>query len=458
MKPVILIVDDQADIRQLLSGVLSDEGYEAIAVETGEQALDKIKTHRPNVVLLDVWLANPRFDGVYFLDLIKQTDPSLPVIMISGHGTVETAVSSLKKGAYDFIEKPFKTDRLLATISRAIEFSVLRKELDHLREVMERPYNLVGISSQTNLLKQTIERASKTNGRILIQGSSGVGKQSIAYLIHDKSARRTKPFVVVSCAHLSAKEFEKKFFGTESCAGVLEIASEGSIYLSDIQDMPWESQLKFLHVLREGKFTRGGGGVILVHARFICGTTQDLEELVKENKFHQDLYYRLNVICMKVPKLSERCEDIPLIAECLIQKVAQSKGEAEKILSQDARIVLQSYDWPGNIRQLHNVVEWLFITYPSEIDITAKMLPPELKFDNQKMISEVFNKEWILSLELKDAREKFEKVYLALHMRRFNGNISRTSRSVGMDRTALHRKIRQLGLIAEEAAEYVESE
>ncbi|HCI48794.1 MAG: hypothetical protein A2977_00970 [Alphaproteobacteria bacterium RIFCSPLOWO2_01_FULL_45_8] len=453
MKPVVLIVDDQVDIRQLLSGVLQDEGYETIAVETGEQALDKIKTHRPSVVLLDVWLANPRFDGVYFLDLIKQIDSSVPVIMISGHGTVETAVSSLKKGAYDFIEKPFKTDRLLATISRAIEFSVLRKELDHLKEIVDKPQDLVGVSSQVNLLRQSIERTAKTNGRVLIQGSAGVGKQSIAHLIHEKSVRANKPFIVVSCAQLSAVDFEAKFLGTERSSGVLETASGGTIYLSDIQDMPMESQLKFLQILREGKFTRGGGGVVVTQTRFICGTTEDLGQFVKENKFHQDLYYRLNVVFMKVPNLSERCEDIPFLCDHLIQRMAQGKQEAEKILSQDARIVMQACEWPGNIRQLRNVVEWLFITYPSDIDITAQMLPTELKLDNQKMISEVFNKEWILSLALKEAREKFEKVYLALHIRRFNGNIAKTSRSVGMDRTALHRKIKQLGL---ETPEYVE--
>jgi two-component system, NtrC family, nitrogen regulation response regulator NtrX len=457
MKPVILIVDDQADIRQLLSGVLTDEGYEALAVETGEHALEKIKTYRPHVVLLDVWLANPRFDGVYFLDLIKKIDASLPVIMISGHGTIEMAVNSLKKGAYDFIEKPFKTDRLLTTIARAVEFSMLRKELDHLRETVEKPFDLVGVSSQTTALKQTIERAAKTNGRVLIQGSSGVGKQSIARLIHDKSVRASKPFVVISCATLSGDEFQKKFLGIEGAAGVLETASEGTVYLSDIHDMPLDTQLKFLQILREGKVARGESS-IPVHTRFICGTVQDLTTLVEEKKFHQDLYYRLNVIFMKVPDLCERCEDIPFIYESLIKEIAETKGEKEKVLTPDARIVIQSYDWPGNIRQLRNVIEWLFITYPSETDITAQMLPFELKLDNQKIVSEVFNKEWILSLELKDAREKFEKVYLALHMRRFNGNITKTSRSVGMDRTALHRKIRQLGLITEDTEEYVESE
>lgn len=458
MKHTILIVDDQADIRQLLSGILSDEGYETIVAESGEQALEKIKAYRPHVVLLDVWLANPRFDGVYFLDLIKQSDPWLPVIMISGHGTVETAVSSLKKGAYDFIEKPFKTDRLLGTIARALEFSLLRKELDHLKGHMDKPKEIVGISSEMVALKHAIDRGAKTNGRVLIEGPLGIGKQSIAHLIHEKSLRKDKPFIVVSCSNLSLEAFEEKLLGSHG-PGSLETASEGTIYLDSIHDLPMESQLKFLQILREGKFARKGGeGFVSTQARFICGTSVNLESLVKQNKFHQDLYYRLNVISLKVPALAERCEDIPVLCEAVIKEIAEEKGEKEKTLTSDARIVLQSYDWPGNLRQLRNVMEWLFITYPNDTEITAQMLPAEFSFDNQKDVSEIFNKEWILSLELKEARERFEKVYLGLHMRRFNGNISKTSRSVGMDRTALHRKIRQLGLVAEEATDYVEAE
>ena len=458
MKHTILIVDDQADIRQLLSGILSDEGYETVVAETGEQALEKIKAHRPHVVLLDVWLANPRFDGVYFLDLIKKSDPFLPVIMISGHGTVETAVSSLKKGAYDFIEKPFKTDRLLGTISRALEFFLLRKELDQLRGSMDKPRDVVGISSDIVALKQAIDRSAKTNGRVLIEGPSGVGKQSIAHLIHEKSLRKDKPFHIVSCANLSLEAFEEKLLGSQA-PGIFETAAEGTVYLDGLQDLPMDSQLKFLQVLREGKFTRKGlDGFVAIQSRFICGTTVNLESRVKENKFHQDLYYRLNVVSLKVPALVERCEDIPLLCESVIKEMAEAKGEKEKKLTSDALIVLQSYDWPGNVRQLRNVMEWLFITYPEDTQITAQMLPAEFSFDHQKTVSEVFNKEWILSLELKEAREKFEKVYLSLHMRRFNGNISKTSRSVGMDRTALHRKIRQLGLVVEQALDYVEAD
>ena len=459
MKHSILIVDDQADIRQLLSGILSDEGYETIAVESGEAALEKIKTHRPHVVLLDVWLANPRFDGVYFLDLIKKAQPTLPVIMISGHGTVETAVNSLKKGAYDFIEKPFKTDRLLATLSRALEFSLLKEEIRNLKEFSEKQQDLIGISSKINALKQTIEKSSKTNGRILIQGSTGVGKETIAHLIHSKSLRKNKSFSIVSCANLKPADFEEKFFGKEDSIGLLEKFTEGTVYLDGIQGMPLETQLKFLQVLREGKFTRAGkSDPITTDVRFVSGTTKDLLTLVKEKKFHEDLYYRLNVISMNVPDLCDRCEDIPVISDFFIKEMAKSKGEKDKTILQDARIVFQAYEWPGNVRQLRNTIEWLFITYPLEIEISAQMLPPELKLDNKKSVSEVFNKEWILSLNLKEAREKFEKVYLSLHMRRFNGNISKTSTSVGMDRTALHRKIRQLGLAARETADQMGSE
>ncbi|MFN7663015.1 MAG: sigma-54-dependent transcriptional regulator [Alphaproteobacteria bacterium] len=450
MKHTILIVDDQSDIRQLLAGILSDEGYETIAVESGEEALEKIESHGPHVVLLDVWLANPRFDGVYFLDLIKQKDPLLPVIMISGHGTVETAVSSLKKGAYDFIEKPFKTERLLATIERALEFSLLQKELHLLKEGLEKPTEIVGISSESVALRQTVDRVARTNGRILIEGPLGAGKQSLAYLIHEKSIRKGKPFVVVSCMGLSSELFDRKFLGSSTALGILETAAEGTIYLDGLQDLSKDVQLKFMNILREGKFSRKEGGMAPLEVRFICGSNLNLEDQVKAGEFHQDLFYRLNVIPLKISSLSHRCEDIPLLADSMMTRLVESRGCKEKEFTPEAKLVLQSYDWPGNVRQLRNVMEWVYITYPQETQITGQMLPAEIRLENQETISQVFNKEWILSLELKDAREKFEKVYLGLHMRRFNGNISKTSRSVGMDRTALHRKIRQLGLVADE--------
>lgn len=436
MKNKILIVDDQYDIRQLLSGILSDEGYHPITVESGEKAIEAIDAQNPHVVLLDVWLANPRFDGVYFLDLIKKKNANLPVIMISGHGTIETAVNSLKKGAYDFIEKPFKTEVLLSAINRAVEYANLKRELNQIWSQRDKPDDLIGISSKIGALRQAVDRVSKTNGRVLIEGETGAGKESLACLIHEKSARKRNPFCVLSCVELTPEDFDKKVFGDMGTPGLFELAAEGTVYLDSVHALTMPCQQKLLKALREGE----------VAPRIISSTTIDMKSLVEKGVFLEDLFFRLNVVNLKIPSLKERCEDIPQILDYFIKSKSQAAGLKPKILLPDVMIVLQSYDWPGNVRQLKNFVEWLLMTYPDEKEVTANMLPTEFKFDQKASVSEVFDKEWILSLELKEAREKFEKVYLTLHMKRFNGNISKTSKSVGMDRTALHRKIRQLGI------------
>ena len=443
MKNKILIVDDQFDIRQLLSGLLSDEGYETLPVESGELALDMIESQQPHVILLDVWLANPRFDGVYFLDLIRKKHPDLPVIMISGHGTIETAVNSLKKGAYDFIEKPFRTEMLLSTIKRAIEYSKLKKELRYVKRDLKTPDDLVGLSSKVSAIRQAIEKTSKSNSRIFIEGEPGVGKQAIAYLIHHKSVRRHGPFCVVSCAQMSLSEFEKKLVGDSEKPGLLEFSTEGTLYFDGIESLSAECQVKLLQLLREGA----------LQSRIIVGAAGNLNALAEKGLFSEDLLFRLKVVSFVVPSLRERCEDIPLIYDYFMQKFSKEAGVKPKRLLQDAMIVLQAYDWPGNIRQLKNMVEWLLIGYADVDEISAQMLPPEMRLSHKGHVSQVFDKEWILSLSLKDAREKFEKVYLTLHMNRFSGNISKTSKSVGMDRTALHRKIKHLGIATVEDTE-----
>lgn len=435
MKNKLLIVDDQADIRQLLAGILEDEGYNAIAVSSGEEALSAIEMHRPHTVLLDVWLANPRFDGMYFLDIIKRNHKHLPVIMISGHGTIETAVNSLKKGAYDFIEKPFKTDVLLNVVQRSCELFRLRTELSQAREE-EEGHQLVGISSTITTLRQSVMRAAKTNSRILLQGPTGIGKQSLARFIHTQSPRQSAPFTVVRCEKGQNTSFQAQLSGTSTMGGALDTNIEGTIYFDAVDHLNPQDQGYLLNLLRGQQ----------IESRIICGTTQDLAVLVKAGTFLEDLFFRINVVALNIPALKDRCEDIPTIFQEIMKLEAHAFGGEPKELSSDALVVLQAYSWPGNIRQMRNMIESLYIHHPHAPMVTIPMLPEFFHLDRQERVAQAFDKERILSAPLKDAREQFEKAYLALHFARFNGNISKMSRAVGMDRTALHRKIKQLNL------------
>lgn len=446
MKNKLLIVDDQADIRQLLAGILEDEGYKAIAVPSGEEALSAIEIHKPHTVLLDVWLANPRFDGMYFLDIIKKNHKHLPVIMISGHGTIETAVNSLKKGAYDFIEKPFKTDVLLNVVKRSCELFRLRMELTQAREE-EDGHQLMGISSKIAALRQSAIRAAKTNSRILLQGPTGIGKKSLARFIHNQSPRQSAPFTVVRCEKGQKISLQDQFLGTSSLGRVLDANIEGTIYFDAVDHLSLKDQEYLLNLLRCQQ----------IESRIICGTTQDLDVLVKAGTFLEDLFFRINVVALNIPALKDRCEDIPTIFQEIVKLEARSFGAEPKELSSDALVVLQAYDWPGNIRQMKNMIESLYIHHPNTEMVTIPMLPDFLQLDRQQSVAHAFDKDRILSASLKDAREQFEKAYLSLHLSRFNGNISKMSRAVGMDRTALHRKIKQLNLQLEQVDEELSS-
>ncbi len=452
----ILIVDDQEDIRQLLSSILEDEGYDAHAVSTGQEAFDYISSNRPNLVILDVWLKDIHFDGLHFLEIIKQTYPNLPVVMISGHGTIETAVNSLQKGAYDFIEKPFKIERLLNIVSKGIEFSRLNQELEMLRQGAEETEELEGESPQTMSLRQTIERLSKNNSRVLLEGEAGVGKETIARLIHKHSSRKDQPFVVINCSNLNPGSFEGDFFGREGKSesggvtislGLLERADRGTLYLDNIQDMPLETQSKILQAIQEQKFYRvDGRKPIHVNVRVTSATSVDLKKRISEGLFRQDLYYRLNVVSLGVPSLASRREDVKSLVDLFSKKIGQKMGIPAKKFSKEAMASLEAYHWPGNIRQLQNVVEWVMIMHPEETEVLVHQLPGEVQLSSQKEVEEVMDANLLLGLQLKEAREEFEKTYIALHVKRFNGNISKTAAAIGMDRTALHRKIKLLTL------------
>jgi two-component system nitrogen regulation response regulator NtrX len=454
MKHDILIVDDQKDIRSMLSVILRDEGYYTREAENSHQALEAIKVSRPHLVIMDIWLNDSRFDGIEILDIIKQEHPHLPVIMISGHGNIETAVSTLKKGAYDFIEKPFQTDRLLSVVARGIELFQMAEELHELRSKNDIITELHGNSSKITSLRQNIEKISKTNSRVMIQGESGSGKEVAARLIHHLSDRKNEHFVVFNCAGIDPNRFEEELFGSEKKAGtpevvikmgVLEKASAGTLYLDCITDMPYEVQGKLVRILQENKFFRvGGNKQIKSDVRIISSINHDLNSLIKEGKFREDLYYRLNVVPVNIPPLSQRREDIEDLTNFFISKICKEHSFSEKKLSVEALRALESYNWPGNVRQLKNVLEWVLIMNPNATTIAPTMLPIEIT-NTQRTIIPDQNKNFI-NLPLREAREEFEKKYLSFHIDRFNGNITKTANAVGMERTALHRKIKTLNL------------
>lgn len=456
----ILVVDDQEDIRQQLSGILSDEGYKVRSVGNSHEALEALRLRLPSIVLLDIWLNDHRFDGIELLDIVRQEHPEIPVVMISGHGNIETAVSALKKGAIDFIEKPFKIDRLLSVITKGIEAGRLRREISEYRAKSTYPTKIDGPSSKISNLRQTVKKVARTNSRVLIEGAAGSGKEVVARLIHQDSLRSEHPFVVLNCAALQPEDFEKEFFGQEISGGspeigirlgALERAHGGTLFLKGIWDMPLETQGKLLKVLQGGEFHRvGGTRKIEVDIRIISsiGDHNDLLKRIEQGSFREDLYYRLNVVPIVVPSLSERREDIQELANVFLDKLASEHGIPGCRFSEEAMLVLQSYEWPGNIRQLRNTVEWVLIMLPPENRkiITSEMLPQELLRESNSPISSQDGDILQINKCLKEAREAFERHYLMTHMRRYNGNITRTAKAVGMERTALHRKLKLLNI------------
>ncbi len=453
----ILIVDDEADIRMLMSGVLRDEGYQTRDAADSDSALAAIQARRPSLVILDIWLHNSRLDGLEILDQIRKDHADMPVVMISGHGNIETAVTAIKKGAYEYIEKPFKADRLLLVVERAIEASRLRRENAELRMRAGGELALVGDSQSANQLRLTIDKVAPTNSRVLIGGPPGVGKEVVARLIHNRSGRSAGPFVAVNCAAMTPEHIEMALFGVEAGVeapgsprktGTFENAHGGTLFLDEVADMPLVTQGKIVRVLQEQTFERVGGHTkVAVDVRVIASTNRDLQEQIAAGRFREDLYYRLNVVPIRVPPLKERREDIPLLVHHFMQMAARSSGLPEREIGEDAMTALQAHSWPGNVRQLRNAIEWMLIMAPGDATgkIRADMLPPEI-LDISPAVLRWDKSGEMMALPLRDAREVFEREYLAAQILRFGGNITRTASFVGMERSALHRKLKSLGL------------
>ena len=453
----ILIVDDEADIRNLVGGILEDEGFETRMAADSDAALREIEARRPNAVILDIWLQGSKLDGLEILDRITRDHPNVPVVIISGHGNVETAVSAIKRGAYDYIEKPFKSDRLLLLVDRALEQARLKRENEELRHRSGSPAEMVGQSGPIQALRQAIERVAPSNSRVLISGPPGSGKELAARLLHARSRRAGGPFVVLNAAAMTPERMEPELFGIEEQGGngqrshrvgVLEEAHGGTLFLDEVSDMPLETQAKILRVLTEQSFERvGGRSRVQVDVRIVSGTSHDLSARVSQGLFRQDLFHRLNVVPLKVPALRERRDDIPLLAKFFVKLEAQRQGVLERELAEDALLALQSAEWPGNVRELRNAVARLLIMMPGDQRgaIHADMLPTDLGATPPIALSPETTTE-VMGLPLREAREVFEREYLLAQITRFGGNVSRTAGFVGMERSALHRKLKALGV------------
>ncbi len=450
----ILIVDDEADIRDIVAGILSDEGHGTRTASDADSALAEIAKRRPSLVFMDIWMQGSRLDGLALLDEVKKNHEDLPIIMISGHGNIETAVSAIKRGAYDYIEKPFKSDRLVLIAERALEAASLRREVKSLRARAGDARELVGVSAAMNHLRALIDKVGPTNSRVMITGASGAGKETVARAVHESSARASGPFVVLNAAAITPDRMEEELFGTETPdgstrrIGALEEAHGGTLYLDEVGDMPRETQNKILRVLVDQTFQRiGGTNRISVDVRIISSTGRDLEREIAEGTFREDLFHRLAVVPIRVPALAERRDDIPVLVLHLLDQISRQTGLPVRQIGDDAMAVLQAHDWPGNIRQLRNNVERLLILSRGEATetITAELLPPEIG----EMLPTTPGRaggEHLMSLPLRDAREIFEREYLTAQVNRFGGNISRTAEFVGMERSALHRKLKSLGV------------
>jgi two-component system nitrogen regulation response regulator NtrX len=457
----ILIVDDEPDIRLLIDGTLRDEGYETRQAADSDTTLAAFRARRPALVVLDVWLQGSRLDGLAVLQTLQREEPQVPVVMISGHGTIEMAVTAIQHGAYDFIEKPFKSDRLLLVIRRALEAAKLARENAELRLRAGPETRLTGDSAAIGAVRAAIERVAPTGSRVLISGPAGSGKEVAARMIHARSRRAEGPFLVLNCATLNPARFEEELFGLEAGpdpathprrAGVLERAHGGTLLLDEVSDMPLETQGKIVRALQDQTFERlGGSARVKVDVRVLATTNRDLTAEINAGRFREDLYYRLAVVPLRMPALRERREDVPELAEHFLVRSAETSGMPRRELSADALTALQAYDWPGNVRQLRNLMDWLLIMAPGGASdpIRADMLPPEIG-SNAPALLAIDPAADIMGLPLREARDLFETQYLQAQLLRFGGNISRTAQFVGMERSALHRKLKQLGVNSDE--------
>ncbi|MES2607944.1 MAG: sigma-54 dependent transcriptional regulator [Pseudomonadota bacterium] len=455
----ILIVDDEADIRDLVSGILEDEGYQTRTAADGISALECVKMRQPSLVVLDVWLGDGERDGLKILEIIKRDHPYVPVVMISGHSTIETAVSAIKKGAYDFLEKPFQSERLLLIAKRAIESSRLKRENDELRvKARVTATALIGSTGSVPQLRQTVDKIAATNGRVFITGPLGSGKESVAREIHLQSKRSDAPFWVVNCGAMHPTKLEAELLGTEIAnhdqnqprkIGILEQAHGGTVYFDELTQLPLPLQSRLVKVLQEQAFTRvGGTEKIAIDVRFIGGTSDDVQLMIQEGNFREDLYYRLSVTHLVLPALKDRIGDIPTLAQRLMEEAAAAAGMQARPFAEDAIVLMQSYNWPGDLQQLRNVIDWLLIMSGTESQhpILASHLPSEIINGNTFVSNWQSKSADIVVLPLREAREAFEREYLLAQVNRFSGNISQTARFIGMERSALHRKLRALGV------------
>jgi two-component system nitrogen regulation response regulator NtrX len=461
MSAEVLIVDDERAVRQAIAAILCDEGYSVRQAADGQGALTEIEARPPSVVLLDIWLEGSQMDGLEVLDQIKQSRPDLPVIVISGHGTIETAVNAIKKGAYDFLEKPFNADRLLILIERAREAMRLKRENAELKLKLGDDRELIGRSQAIAQVRNAVHRVALTGSRVLITGPPGVGKEVVARMVHASSRRAEGPFVVINAATMAPERMEVELFGCEAGflgperprqLGTFERAHGGTLLLDEVADMPLETQGKILRVLQEQSFVRlGGQRPIQVDVRVIAASNRDLLAEIATGRFREDLYYRLNVVPIPVPPLSERRADIPMLTEYFMARAAEASGLPMRNLSADALALFQSARWPGNVRQLRNVLEWLLIMAPgdSRTEISVENLPPELIEETTAGLSPNSNGE-LMVMPIREAREHFERAYLQAQLERFSGNISRTAGFVGMERSALHRKLKSLNISADD--------
>ena len=448
----VLVVDDEADIRELVAGVLEDEGYAVRSAADSTSALDAIDERRPSLVLLDVWLQGSKLDGLQLLEQIKRRDATLPVLMISGHGNLDTAVAAIREGAIDFIEKPFKADRLLHLVGRATETDRLRREVATLRTQLGPDDQLDGTSVAINTVRATLKRVAPTGSRVMITGPAGVGKEIAARMIHNWSPRAAAPFIVLSAAMMSPERVEEELFGSEqngvSRPGLLEQAHGGTLFLDEIADMPVTTQAKILRVLTDQSYTRvGGQRPVKVDVRVLSATSRNLQDEIAAGRFREDLFYRLNVVPVRIPSLRERREDIPELVSHFLARFAAERRIQTPELSREAMAALQAHDWPGNVRQLRNIIERTLILTPGDRVgcIEVDLLPPEI-LDSQGSVGLGGPSLAIMGSPLREARESFEREYLKIQIRRFSGNISRTASFIGMERSALHRKLKALGL------------
>jgi two-component system nitrogen regulation response regulator NtrX len=449
----ILIVDDESDIRELVAGVLEDDGYEARVAADSDAALAAIADRRPSLVLLDVWLKGSRLDGLDLLDEIKRRDASLPVLMISGHGNLDTAVAAVRRGAADFIEKPFEAERLLHLVCRATETQRLRRENEALRAQIGFEDELTGTSSAINAVRATLKRVGPTGSRVLLTGPAGVGKEVASRLLHNWSPRADAPFVIASAARMTPERVDEELFGiergeSEISPGLMEQAHGGTLFLDEIADMPLATQARSLRVLTDQSFTRvGGSRTVKVDVRVVSATSRDLLNEIADGRFREDFYYRLNVVPVHIPALAERREDIPVLADHFVARFAAERRITTPNFSPDAIAALQAYDWPGNVRQLRNIIERTIILAPSErIErVDVDMLPQEIIDEGGPVAHGAANA--MMGAPLREARETFEREYLRVQIRRFSGNISRTATFIGMERSALHRKLKILGMV-----------